>query len=67
MNHSSIGLLGINQKHFAFNPMDNLVEPFAGLQVREGKWPLSTHFSSIALHHAEVSANIGRKVDFVDN
>jgi hypothetical protein len=44
-----------------------LVEIVLALEVTEHERPFAAHELRVAFHHAEISADVGREVDFVDD
>ena len=55
------------EEELAPDPVDHGGSAGAVAEVGEDKRPISPHAPGVALHHAEVGADVGREVDLVDH
>src|ERR1039458_275834 len=50
-----------------FDKADNALQTFALPEIGHHKWPFATHPSGVRVHFLQRCADIGRKVDLVDD
>src|SRR5262245_17430010 len=60
-------LTSLLEQQFAPDPGDDPVQPFTRLQVREHERLPAAHEARVALHDAEVGADVRRQIDLVDH
>src|SRR5258708_23069380 len=55
------------EQALGFYETDDLLQPFAGLEIREHERPLAAHAARIAVHHFQRGADHRREIDLVDH
>src|SRR5580693_4516078 len=55
------------EEQIFFNPVDHVLGAGSGLEISEDKWTLSACTPRVPLHDAQIGADIGSEIDFVND